>query len=796
MIRFLARDRLSLLVLAVGLACLAASVLQLWPASPHDWVARNTSDAVMVVTLILVAFSGRWAIASSIERSFWLLWGGGFTLLVGAHATFAIAGGRADDGIPFVVWSLFVVGFYLLVALALALRPHMPGDKRGHTPWMQWLEISGVLILGLGMFVYFAVVPLVTAPGPSSVQTRTMLMLFGFDGYLCLRLVESFRTSADRRWRATYLLFFVSFCVWLTVDLSILLGRLNVVGHETLVSIVDKLWLPPYLAFAWAIRLRQWTEGDEAEDRTRLSTQELRTLAIQTARGTLWFHAAMLAVLHVIFETADLLDPRSQLAQQGSALAVLLANGLLAVAYQRRLESENVSLANEREQAVEAARQAYHDPLTGLPNRYLLLDHLRLGIAQAMRDEHLAGVFFIDIDRFKTINDSLGHSAGDELLVQVASRFTCCIRTTDTLARLGGDEFIVVAPGLRERDDVTRVGEKLLDSLRDPFTLGSTQLFVTASIGVAVFPDSGSEPDTLLRDADIAMYRAKAQGGGTIQVFDADSFGEAVDRLSLETMLRRAVFDEGFVLHFQPIVDVRLDRMVGCEALIRWVHPERGLLLPAEFLETAEICGVTSRLTPWLLEESCRWAARWTEQTGAPIRIAVNLSPRQFLDSRFSQYVESALEKSGLAGQALELEITESVAMQSVERIVQTLTGLKKLGVQIAIDDFGTGYSSLHALRTLPIDTLKIDRSFVKGIATNHSDAAITSTILAVANTLGLSVVAEGVETTDQLDMLSRLGCNLMQGYLFSPPIPPEGIPDLLGESLLPPDWKRKERLR
>jgi diguanylate cyclase (GGDEF)-like protein len=788
MLRYLARDRTSLIVLAVGLACLATAQLGVWQEEPPGWLARDLADAIMVGSMAFVALRGHREIALSLERSFWMLLGGGFAILLGAHVTYAAARAKVDDGPAFVAWSLCVTSFYVLMAIALELRPHQAGQARHRVPWVLRFETAGVLVLGLGFFAYFTLVPLVTSPGPEAARMRPALLLFALDSYICLRLVESIRTSSDRRWKGIYSFLFAALLVWLAADVSILLGRMDVVDRATFSSALDWLWLPAYLAFLCAIRLRDWNEPRRTVDTDDvLSTNQLRALVAETVRSTLWFHAALLAILHVILETAGLLDPRAQLAQQGCALAVLLANGILAVVSQRRLESENVSLAREKAQAIEAARQAYHDPLTGLPNRYLLLDHLRLGLAQATREERLAAVYFIDIDRFKTINDSLGHSVGDDLLVQIASRFAGCIRTTDTLARLGGDEFIVVTPGLRSKDDVTRIGDKILDSLRAPFTLGTTEIFVTASVGVAVYPDSGSDEDGLLRDADIAMYRAKAQGGGAIVIYDPEAFGEAVSRLSLETMLRRAVFDEGFVLHFQPIVDIRTGRVAACEALIRWMHPERGLLAPAEFLEMAETSGVTGRLTPWLLEESCRLVAGWRARGNSDLRVAVNLSPRQFLDSRFSQFVQAALEKSRLPGDALELEITESVAMQSVERMIQTLTALKRLGVRIAIDDFGTGYSSLYALRTLPIDTLKIDKSFVKGIVANHSDAAITSTILAVANTLGLAVVAEGVETTGQLDVLSRLGCTLMQGFLFSPPVPPEGIPDLLAESLLPP---------
>jgi len=432
-------------------------------------------------------------------------------------------------------------------------------------------------------------------------------------------------------------------------------------------------------------------------------------------------------------------------------------------------------LEEERGEALRAAGQiqhlAFHDPLTDLPNRQLFLDRLRHALAQAQRDEKKVGVLFLDLDRFKVINDSLGHTVGDGLLRAVSQRIGGTVREGDTLARLGGDEFTLLVPGLTRAEDAARIAQKLLESLRDPFVVDGREMWVTASIGIGVYPDDGEDAESLIKNSDTAMYRAKEQGPDTLRAYTSSMNAQAVERLSLENSLRKALALDQFVLHYQAVVDVATGRVCGVEALIRWNHPEKGLLYPREFIELAELTGLIAQIGPWALRTACAQARAWHEGGHTDLFLAVNASPRQFLEGDLSTQVGQALEETGFAPNQLELEITESVAMAKAEVTIVNLRALKDLGVRISIDDFGTGYSSLGYLKRFPLDTLKIDQSFVHDIHTDPGDAAIASTVIAMARTLGLKVVAEGVERVEQLAFLAQHRCDQVQGYLFGRPV-------------------------
>ena len=430
----------------------------------------------------------------------------------------------------------------------------------------------------------------------------------------------------------------------------------------------------------------------------------------------------------------------------------------------------NAKLEEAQGRAIEAERRAHRDALTGLPNRYPLLEHIERTIGQARRTGSRTAVVFLDIDRFRVVNDSIGHSIGDALLLAVAERLARAMRSSDMLGRLGGDEFVVVASDASEPGDARRVGRRLLDTLSEPFRIEGTEFLVNPSIGVSLFPTDGNDADTLLRNANLAMCYARAAGGDRVEVFDPDRHVESMGLLGLEASLRKASIATEFVLHYQPIVELPSRAVVGFEALLRWRHPERGLLLPAEFLEVAETSGVLARLTPWILREACLEASRWPGSEDSSFSVSLNLSARQFLDADLAEHVEAALRRSSLPGRSLVLEISERLAMQHVSLMRRSLDLLKGLGVRIAIDDFGTGYSSLASLRALPIDILKIDRSFVHGLGLSDADEEITETILAMSRALRLVSVAEGVETNAQLEILIAHGCRRAQGYLFGPP--------------------------
>ena len=432
---------------------------------------------------------------------------------------------------------------------------------------------------------------------------------------------------------------------------------------------------------------------------------------------------------------------------------------------------------HEREEQLQ--RQVYHDTLTGLPNRLLFQDRLALAVAQAHRHGNGLAVLFLDVDRFKVINDSLGHSVGDRLIREVAVRLRSCLREGDTVARLGGDEFTLLLPDVGQAVDAAKVAKKVLDLVRMPIELDGRELFVTSSMGISLYPDDGRDAETLVKNADAAMYRAKEQGRDLYQLYTPALNATALERLALESSLRKALAHSELLLHYQPILDVATRRVHGVEALLRWRHPELGLVPPGDFIPLAEVTGLILAIGPWVLRAACAQARAWQDlQPG--LRMAVNLSARQFQEAGLVGHVTDALADTGLDPHCLQLEITESSAMQNAQTAIQTLRELKALGVGLSIDDFGTGYSSLSYLKRFPIDTLKIDQSFIRDIGTDPDDAAIASAIIALAHTLKLTVVAEGVETADQLEFLTRHGCDRTQGYFFSRPLAAERCSELL----------------
>jgi diguanylate cyclase (GGDEF)-like protein/PAS domain S-box-containing protein len=414
---------------------------------------------------------------------------------------------------------------------------------------------------------------------------------------------------------------------------------------------------------------------------------------------------------------------------------------------------------------------AYHDALTGLPNRTLLQDRMGVAMAQAHRRGQRVGVLFLDLDDFKDVNDSLGHLVGDELLKSVGERLSGAIRRDDTVARVGGDEFVVLLTHIADAAQAVQVGQKILALLKDPIRVGDRELFVNGSMGISMYPEDGADFDSLLKNADAALYRAKKEGRDNCQLYTLSLHTAAVARLEMEGGLRRAIERDELFLEYQPALDLRRRRVHGVEALMRWRHPVQGVLQPEEFLPLAESSSLIVAMGGWVLETACRQAKAW-QQLGHPeLTVAVNVAARQFHDPTLLRRVTAVLAETGLSPSCLELEITETQAMQNPEATSRTLTELSALGVRISIDDFGTGYSSLSYLTRLPIHALKVDKSFVQGLASAPGDAAVATAIIHLAHTLKLSVQAEGVETREQLEILSRLSCDRIQGFFYSKPL-------------------------
>jgi diguanylate cyclase (GGDEF)-like protein/PAS domain S-box-containing protein len=414
---------------------------------------------------------------------------------------------------------------------------------------------------------------------------------------------------------------------------------------------------------------------------------------------------------------------------------------------------------------------AFHDALTGLPNRALFMDHVKMAIQRSRRSgDRLFAALFLDLDRFKIINDSLGHMVGDQLLVGIAHRLEACLRPGDTVARLGGDEFTILLEDLSGNEDAIEVARRVQEAVTQPFNIGGHEVFTTASIGIALSTTGYERAEDLLRDADTAMYRAKMQGKKRHVVFDKAMHDRAMELLQLETDLRRAIQRREFFLNYQPIVSLETGKVSSFEALVRWRHPERGLVMPGEFISVAEETGLIIPLGQWVLGEACRQMREWQKHylIDKDVTMSVNLSSRQFSQADLIEQISSALRETGLPSSNLKLEITESMVMENFDTAIQMLTQLRNLGVGLSIDDFGTGYSSLSYLHRFPIDTLKIDRSFVTQMTDNTENAEIVRTIVTLARSLGMNVIAEGVETRAQLTQLRDLGCDFGQGYLFS----------------------------
>jgi len=431
-----------------------------------------------------------------------------------------------------------------------------------------------------------------------------------------------------------------------------------------------------------------------------------------------------------------------------------------------------------------AEHQAHYDLLTDLPNRSMFNDRLTLALAHANRHRKMLALLFVDLDRFKTIVDTLGHAIGDQVLRGVAERLSSCLEADDTLARMGGDEFVVLLPEIHRADKAVRLAQMMLDVLRPAFQFNGHDLHITTSIGISLYPYDGEDADTLLKNADTALYRAKEQGRNNYQLYTPAMNARAFERLALENSLRRALERNEFMLHYQPQVEIMSGSITAVEALIRWQHPDLGLVYPAEFIPLAEETGLIVPLGEWVIRTACTQAKLWQKAGLPPLIVAVNLSGRQFQHQGLVDSISRILKETKMDPRLLELEITESIAMQNADYTIVILKELKEMGLRISMDDFGTGYSSLSYLKKFPIDTLKIDQSFVRDIHTDPNDAAIANAVIVLAHSLKLEVVAEGVETPEQEAFLRENHCDRLQGYLFSNPIPAEVFQNFLEKHL------------
>ncbi len=484
---------------------------------------------------------------------------------------------------------------------------------------------------------------------------------------------------------------------------------------------------------------------------------------------------------------------KNQIALQLANAKITQLNQELEIRVQQRtieLKTVNQSLIreiNERQRIQQKlVYDSLHDGLTGLGNRSLLMERVGWTIKHAQRyPDYMYALLFIDLDRFKVINDSLGHSTGDQLLVAVANLLQKCLRENDLVARLGGDEFVILLDGISSTEDATIIGDRIQQKLRSPFELKGQNIFTSASIGIVFSSPNYTNAAELLRDADIAMYYAKERGKARYEIFDRAMYYETLKLLELENHLRQAVKRNEFVLHYQPIISLSKSKLVGFEALIRWQHPTKGCIPPVEFIPIAEDTGLILEIGEWLLKEACQQLKRWQQKFAqipqvASLKMNVNIASQQLQQPEFVQKLDRILQETGLNGNCLRLEITESVLIDPEGGIQNTLKQIRERNIKLSIDDFGTGYSSLSYLRRFPIDNLKIDRSFIEQMNYDLENLEIVKVIITLAKTLGMDAISEGVETTQQLQQLKALGCEFGQGYLFSKPLPSIGVESML----------------
>ncbi|MDP1708893.1 MAG: EAL domain-containing protein [Gammaproteobacteria bacterium] len=485
-----------------------------------------------------------------------------------------------------------------------------------------------------------------------------------------------------------------------------------------------------------------------------------------------WSNETLRANVHEAFMQYTLVKEREQL-----TLEIQTANIKLA-----RINEELEQLIEEKTQRM--THISNYDALTGLPNRLLFADRLQQALGYAQRNTRLAAIMSLDLDRFKIVNESLGHTQGDALLQAVSKRLSNCVRVIDTLARAGGDEFMFILSELDNAQDAAGIARKILDVLADPFVLDNNECFISASIGISLYPSDGGDSATLVKNADTALHHVKRQGRNNYQYYAEEMNAKALQRLTLESSMRHALERNEFVLYYQPQLDLESGGIIGVEALLRWQSPERGLVAPAEFIPLLEETGLIVPVGEWVLRSACAQNKAWQTEGLAPIRVSVNLSALQFRQPDFAATITRILQETGLdpSWEGLEMELTESLLVDNVEETIKTLHQLRAMRVKVSIDDFGTGYSSLTYLKRFPLFGLKIDRTFVSDLSINPEDAAIVSAIIALAHSLKLNVIAEGVETLEQLRFLQELKCDEMQGFLFCQPMPAADVAHLLRE--------------
>lgn len=662
-------------------------------------------------------------------------------------------------------------GFYACVVMALESRPHIDPEKSHRR--LLVLDRIGALVFLFGLLLYLTVLPGLV--DWESYWTSTLILFAVLDLFIVLRLLAFRRTVQDGAWLSTYTWLLAASALWFLTDLTEVLMWAEIAPYLDSGTAFDIFWIVALPVVVIAARASLYGRSTESSQTSRPQTYDADWEALGI--GPIVVYAVAVPLFHLMFYRFGFADPALKSIRELLTVAIAFTLAVIAFAYQQLLRRENERLSKQRVQIQDKLEhQAYHDVLTGLPNRRHFREHLALGTALARRRQNHCAVLFCDLDEFKVINDSLGHATGDRFLVEVARRLRESIRSSDTVARLGGDEFAILVHDLENEFEVLPIVQHLFTTLRAPIVLEDSEHVFTASIGIALFPEDGTDEATLLKHADIAMYQAKLKGRNTYQLFTPDMNREIDERLFVEKGLRKALAADSLELLYQPILDVATKTVTGCEALLRWRHPEKGLISPDSFIDVAEKTGLIVPIGEWALETACELGQRLRGLREHGFIMAVNISPRQLQHPEFFQSVQDILVRTGFPASQLQLEVTESLAIEG-ESTIAVLAQLRELGMSVAIDDLGTGFSGLSRLRDLPVDVVKIDRSFIGGAATlDAAGEAIVQAIVGLARALDLHVVAEGVETDAQFDLVKKQGCHSVQGFLFKRPLPAEQI--------------------